>query len=112
MFGIIIISKKLKPIFRNQKLVLRQLAFLNIFSQKFFCEVFALLHIRLIECIDTNDRSSSCSSDFPTKELGRAPATLERAAAKLTRGVYTAPGRSIGCLNDDVLFQTLRTKLR
>ncbi len=49
---------------------------------------------------------------FPTRELGRAPATLERAAAKMTRGVFTAPGRSIGYLNDAVLFQSLRTKLR
>ena len=49
---------------------------------------------------------------FPTKELSRAPATLDRSTAKLTRGVFTAPGRSIGYLNDEILFQSLRTKLR
>ena len=49
---------------------------------------------------------------FPTKNLDRAPATLERAAAKLTRGVFATPGRSIGYLNDEILFQSLRTKLR
>jgi chemotaxis-related protein WspD len=49
---------------------------------------------------------------FPAKDLGKAPATLDRAAGKLTKGVYPDRGRSIGLLNDALLFQTLRTKLR
>ena len=49
---------------------------------------------------------------FPTAQLSRAPATLERAAARLTRGVFTDETRSIGYLKDALLFQALRMKLR
>jgi chemotaxis-related protein WspD len=49
---------------------------------------------------------------FPAKDLGRAPATLARAAGKLTRGVYPDRGRSIGLLNESLLFQALRTRVR
>lgn len=49
---------------------------------------------------------------FPAADLGKAPATLDRAAGKLTRGVYPDQGRSIGLLNEARLFQTLRTRLR
>lgn len=49
---------------------------------------------------------------FAVKDLGKAPATLDRAAGKLTKGVFAEKGRSIGLLNDSLLFQTLRTKLR
>jgi chemotaxis-related protein WspD len=49
---------------------------------------------------------------LPARDLGKAPATLDRAAGKLTRGVYSDRGRSIGLLNESLLFQTLRTRLR
>jgi chemotaxis-related protein WspD len=49
---------------------------------------------------------------FPAKVLGKAPATLDRASGKLTKGVYPDKGRSIGRLNEALLFQSLRTRLR
>jgi chemotaxis-related protein WspD len=49
---------------------------------------------------------------FSTRDLGNVPATLARAATRLTRGLVTWQGRSIGYLDDARLFQTLRTRIR
>jgi chemotaxis-related protein WspD len=49
---------------------------------------------------------------FSTAELTGAPATLARAAARLTQGVFVWRERSIGYLDAVRLFHTLRARLR
>ncbi|MFL5241240.1 MAG: chemotaxis protein CheW [Gemmataceae bacterium] len=49
---------------------------------------------------------------FSASELIGAPATLARAAHRLTRGVFSWRERSIGYLDDGRLFQVLRTKIQ
>jgi chemotaxis-related protein WspD len=49
---------------------------------------------------------------FATAELTRAPATVGRALARLTRGVFHWQGRAIGLIDDERLFATLRGKIR
>jgi chemotaxis-related protein WspD len=48
----------------------------------------------------------------PRQELGPVPATVKRAAAHLTRGLFTWHGRAIGLLDELRLFDALRTKIR
>jgi chemotaxis-related protein WspD len=48
---------------------------------------------------------------FPARELTEVPATVARAASRLTRGVFTWQGRAIGYLDDERLFQSLRTRV-
>lgn len=45
-------------------------------------------------------------------DLAAPPPTLARAAARLTRGVFTRDGRAVGLLDEDRLFQTLRERVR
>ncbi len=49
---------------------------------------------------------------FAAGELTRVPATVGRALARLTRGVFHWQGRSIGVIDDERLFATLRGKMR
>jgi chemotaxis-related protein WspD len=60
---------------------------------------------------------------FPVDEVDRVrrvaipdviptPPTLARAVARLTRGVFTRDGRSIGLLDEVRVFQTLRERVR
>jgi chemotaxis-related protein WspD len=49
---------------------------------------------------------------LPASILSSVPATLGRAAAHLTRGVFAWQDHSVGLLDDARLFQTLRTRLR
>jgi chemotaxis-related protein WspD len=49
---------------------------------------------------------------FSAGELAGAPATLARAAARLTQAVFVWRGRSIGYLDDARLFQALRARVR
>ena len=49
---------------------------------------------------------------FGLDELTSVPATIGRALARLSRGVLHWQGRSIGLLDDERLFQTLRARLR
>jgi chemotaxis-related protein WspD len=49
---------------------------------------------------------------FSASELTGAPATLARAAHRLTRGVFSWQARSIGYLDDARLFQVLRTRIQ
>ena len=49
---------------------------------------------------------------FSTAELSGAPATLARAAARLTQGVFVWRERSIGYLDAARLFQALRARIR
>jgi chemotaxis-related protein WspD len=49
---------------------------------------------------------------FPARELMRMPATLARAASRLSRGVVHWQGRAIGILNEERLFGTLRAKIQ
>ena len=49
---------------------------------------------------------------FPSADLTGTPATLARAAGRLTQGVFAWNERSIGFLDDAKLFQTLRTRIR
>jgi chemotaxis-related protein WspD len=49
---------------------------------------------------------------FPAGELTKAPATVRRAAARLTRGVFAWKGRTIGYLEETRLFDVLRTTVR
>jgi chemotaxis-related protein WspD len=49
---------------------------------------------------------------FSVGELAGAPATLARAAARLTQAVFVWRGRSIGYLDDVRLFQALRARIR
>jgi chemotaxis-related protein WspD len=48
----------------------------------------------------------------PRGEVGRPPATVGRAAAHLSRGVFTWHGRLVGLLDDARLFEALRGRLR
>ena len=48
----------------------------------------------------------------PRTALRRAPATVARAAADLSRGVFLQDDKAVGLLDDRRLFETLRTKLR
>lgn len=48
----------------------------------------------------------------PDRELGPAPPTVARAAARLTRGVFHRDGRAVGLLDADRLFQALRERVR
>jgi chemotaxis-related protein WspD len=49
---------------------------------------------------------------FELRELVGVPATVGRAAARLSRGVFHWQGRAIGLLDDGRLFQTLRARAR
>jgi chemotaxis-related protein WspD len=49
---------------------------------------------------------------FSTAELTATPATLARAAGRMTKGVFAWHERSIGYLDDARLFQVLRTQIR
>jgi chemotaxis-related protein WspD len=49
---------------------------------------------------------------FPVRELKPAPATLSRATAKLSRGVFVWRERAIGYLDEAALFQTVRARVR
>jgi chemotaxis-related protein WspD len=45
-------------------------------------------------------------------EFSVTPATLARSASRLTRAVFTWQERSVGILEDDKLFQVLRTRIQ
>jgi chemotaxis-related protein WspD len=45
-------------------------------------------------------------------ELARVPATVGRAAAHLTKGVFSDSGRTIGLIDDEKLFAALRARSR
>lgn len=47
---------------------------------------------------------------LPRHEMADAPATLSRSLARLVRGVFGHGGRSVGLLDGDRLFQTLRSR--
>jgi chemotaxis-related protein WspD len=49
---------------------------------------------------------------FEPRELVGVPATVGRAAARLSRGVFHWQGRAIGLLDEERLFQTLRARTR
>ena len=49
---------------------------------------------------------------FAASELTRVPATVGRALARLTRGVFHWQGKAIGLIDDERLFATLRGKVR
>ncbi len=49
---------------------------------------------------------------FAPAELTGSPATLARSAGRLTRAVFAWRERSIGYLDDERLFQALRTRMR
>jgi chemotaxis-related protein WspD len=49
---------------------------------------------------------------FSAGEVTRAPATLARAAARLTEAVFVWRGHAVGCLDDARLFQVLRGRAR
>ena len=48
----------------------------------------------------------------PRVEIGSPPATVGRAAAHLSRGVFPWEGRLVGLLDDARLFEALRARLR
>jgi chemotaxis-related protein WspD len=48
----------------------------------------------------------------PRGEVGPPPATVGRAAAHLSRGVFSWAGRLVGLLDDARLFEALRARLR
>lgn len=48
----------------------------------------------------------------PAVSLTPAPPTLSRAAARITRGVFTSGGRAVGLLDDARLFQAIREQVR
>jgi chemotaxis-related protein WspD len=48
----------------------------------------------------------------PVSELSGAPATISRASARLTRGVFVESDRAIGLLDDTRLFLTMQARLR
>src|SRR5436190_1870769 len=48
----------------------------------------------------------------PRGEVGPPPATVARASAHLSRGVFTWEGRLVGLLDDGRLFEALRARLR
>jgi chemotaxis-related protein WspD len=49
---------------------------------------------------------------LPLRDLTPVPATVGRALARLTRGVFALSGRPIGLIDDERLFATLRGKIR
>ncbi len=49
---------------------------------------------------------------LPLAAIGQPPATVGRAARHLARGVFAWEGHSVGLLDDERLFETLRGKLR
>lgn len=49
---------------------------------------------------------------LPATDLTPTPPTLTRAAARLTRGVFTRNGRSIGLLDEGRVFNALRERVR
>jgi chemotaxis-related protein WspD len=49
---------------------------------------------------------------FPIRALTRVPATVGRSVAHLTRGVFHWQGRTIGLVDDERLFQSLRARMR
>ena len=49
---------------------------------------------------------------FALSERTPVPATVGRSLARLSRGVFHHGGRSIGLLDDERLFQTLRARLK
>jgi chemotaxis-related protein WspD len=49
---------------------------------------------------------------FASGALTQPPATVRRAAAHLTRGVFHLEGRTIGLIDDERLFQALRARMR
>jgi chemotaxis-related protein WspD len=48
----------------------------------------------------------------PARELTGVPATVARSASRMTRGVFAWHERAIGYLDDDRLFEALRTRIR
>ena len=48
----------------------------------------------------------------PRQDFGPPPATVGRAAAHLSRGVFTWDGHAVGLLDDSRLFEALRARLR
>jgi chemotaxis-related protein WspD len=49
---------------------------------------------------------------FAATQMTRVPPTVGRALARLTRGLFHWQGRSIGLIDDERLFATLRGKVR
>jgi chemotaxis-related protein WspD len=49
---------------------------------------------------------------LPRSDLGPPPATVGRAVAHLTRGVFPWEGRAVGLLDDARLFESVRARLR
>lgn len=49
---------------------------------------------------------------LPREEIRRSPATVSRAAADLSRGVFHHREKEVGLLDEARLFEVLRTKLR
>ncbi len=49
---------------------------------------------------------------IPAAALTPAPPTLSRAAARVTRGVFTSERRAVGLLDDARLFQAIREQVR
>ncbi len=45
---------------------------------------------------------------FERADLGKVPATIAKAAVKFTSGMLSSQGRSVGLLDDELLFYTLR----
>jgi chemotaxis-related protein WspD len=48
---------------------------------------------------------------YNPEDLKEAPATVAKAGSSFTRGVLTPPGRSIGCLDEELLFSILNRSL-
>ncbi len=49
---------------------------------------------------------------FPAGDLAGTPPTLARASARFTRGVFRCEDRAVGYLDDQRLFEALRTRIR
>src|SRR5262245_38897595 len=49
---------------------------------------------------------------FPTSDLTDVPATVGRAVARFSRGVFPWQGRAVGYLDDGRLFEALRARIR
>jgi chemotaxis-related protein WspD len=49
---------------------------------------------------------------LPPSELTGVPPTLSRASARFTRSVFRWEGRAVGYLDDALLFEALRTRVR
>jgi chemotaxis-related protein WspD len=49
---------------------------------------------------------------LPVSDLAAVPPTLARASARYTRGVFRCADRAVGYLDDERLFEALRSRLR